>query len=142
MSIAPLKKVTVCGLLKEKQALLEGLQRLGCMHLLPLRPAPAEIEKVATPRAEGAYKALRFLTDLPEKRKQVRRDPGFDVDALVTQVLNCKDRLRDVGDRRDFLAHRIASLEPWGDLVFPPNEELAGYFLWFYELPAGKTAAL
>ena len=142
MSIARLKKVTVCGLLKEKQALLEGLQELGCMHLLPLRPAPSEIEKVATPRAEGAHKALRFLTDLPEKRKQVRRDPEFDVDRVVAQILDTKDRLRDIGDRRDFLAHRIAALEPWGDLVFPPNEELAGYYLWFYVLPAGKTAVL
>ena len=71
MSIARVKKVTVCGLLTEKKDLLEGLQELGCMHLLPLRPAPAEAEKVASPRAEGAYKALRFLTDMPERRKQV-----------------------------------------------------------------------
>ena len=142
MSIAQLKKVTVCGLLKEKRLLLEGLQRLGCMHLLPLRPAPAEIEKVATPRAEEAYKALRFLTDVREKRKQVRRDPAFDVDAVIARIMDTKDRLREVGDRRDFLAHRIAALEPWGDLVFPPNEELAGYYLWFYILPVNKLAAL
>jgi V/A-type H+-transporting ATPase subunit I len=142
VSIARLKKVTICGLLTEKRELLEGLQELGCMHLLPLRPAPAEVEKVASPRAEAAYKALRFLTDMSEKRKQVRRDPKFDVDKVVRETLAVKDRLRDITDRRDFLENRIAAIEPWGDIVFPPHADLAGYRLWFYMLPLGKTAAL
>ncbi|MDJ0861912.1 MAG: V-type ATP synthase subunit I [Gammaproteobacteria bacterium] len=142
MSIVRLKKVTVCGLLTEKQSLLEGLQRLGCMHLLPLRPAPAEVEKVATPRAEAAYKALRFLSDMPAKRKQVRRDPTFDVQQVVNKALEVKDRLRDATDRRDFLEHRISQIEPWGDIEFPPLTELAGYRLWFYILPVGKLSAL
>lgn len=142
MSIAQLKRVTVCGLLTEKRQLLQGLQGLGCMHLLALRPAPSEVEKVASPRANDAYKALRFLTDVPEKRKQITRDPKFDVDDLVTRVLDTKDRLRDTGDRRDFLEHRIVAMEPWGSIEFPPHEDLAGYRLWFYLLPVGKIAAL
>ncbi len=142
MSIVRLKKVTVCGLLTEKQSLLEGLQRLGCMHLLPLRPAPAEVEKLATPRAEAAYKALRFLSDMPAKRKQVRRDLTFDVQQVVNKALEVKDRLRDATDRRDFLEHRISQIEPWGDIEFPPLTELAGYRLWFYILPVGKLSAL
>ncbi len=142
MSIARLKMVTVCGLLTEKKDLLEGLQRLGCMHLSSLRPAPAEVEKVATPRAEAAYKALRFLTDMPERRKQVTRDPGFDVHRVVKKALEVKDRLRDATDRRDFLEHRIGQIAPWGDIEFPPLTELAGYRLWFYVLPVGKLGAL
>ncbi|MDJ0949603.1 MAG: V-type ATP synthase subunit I [Alphaproteobacteria bacterium] len=142
MSIARLKKVTICGLLTEKADLLKGLQALGCMHLLPLRPAPAEAENVASPRADAAYKALRFLSDMPERRKQVTRDPNFDVDKVVDQALAVKDRLRDVTDRRDFLEYRIQQVEPWGDILFPPGAELAGYRLWFYILPVGKTDAL
>ena len=142
MSIARLKKATVCGLLTEKQSLLEGLQALGCMHLLPLRPAPAEAEKAATPRAEAAYKALRFLTDMPDRRKQVTRDPGFDVHKLIQQALGVKDRLRDATDRNEFLQYRIARIEPWGDIAFPPLADLAGYRLWFYILPTGKLDAL
>ena len=142
MSIVRLKKVTVCGLLTEKQSLLEGVQRLGCMHLLPLRSAPAEVEKVATPRAEAAYKALRFLSDMPAKRKQVRSDATFSVHEVVNRDLEVKDRLRDATDRRDFLEHRISQIEPWGDIEFPPLTELAGYRLWFYILPVGKLSAL
>ena len=142
MSIARLKKVTLCGLLKEKKQVLEGLQALGCMHLLPLRPPPAEAENVASPRAEAAYKALRFLTDMPQKRRQVVRDPSFDVGKLVQEALDLKQELRDTEDRRDFLAHRIAAVEPWGDIFFPPQESLAGYRLWFYIVPLGKLDAL
>ena len=112
------------------------------MHLLPLRPPPAEAENVASPRAEAAYKALRFLTDMPQKRRQVVRDPKFDVEELVREALDLKQELRDTEDRRDFLAHRIAAVEPWGDIMFPPQESLAGYRLWFYIVPLGKLEAL
>ncbi|MBT8128177.1 MAG: V-type ATP synthase subunit I [Gammaproteobacteria bacterium] len=142
MSIARLKKVTVCGLLTEKQKLLQGLQALGCMHLLALRPAPAEVEKAATPRAEAAYRALRFLSDMPEKRKQVTRDPSFDVSSVVQQALDVKDRLRDATDRNEFLGHRIEQIKPWGDIAFPPLAELAHQRLWFYILPIRKLGAL
>lgn len=142
MTIARLKRITVCGLVTEKEDLLKGLQALGCLHLLPLRPAPAEPEKVASPRAEAAYKALRFLTDMPEKRRQITKDPDFDVEQVVVEALAVKDRLRDATDRRDFLENRIAAVEPWGDIVFPPHAALAGYRLWFYVLPSGKAGAL
>lgn len=142
MSIARLKKVSLCGLLKEKHDLLEALQDLGCMHLLPLRPPPAEVEKMASPRAEGAHKALRFLSDVAVKRRQVVRDPSFDVERLVGEVLDLQQQLRDATDRRDFLAYRIAAVEPWGDLIFPPHEALAGHRLWFYVLPLADLEAL
>lgn len=142
MTIVALKKVTLCGLLKEKRDLLSGLQDIGCLHLTALRPAPAEPEKATSARAEEAYKALKFLSDMPGKRKQVRRDPRFDVGNLVAQARAVQERQRDVEDRRDFLVHRIKQIEPWGDLVFPPESDLAGYRLWFYVLPAGKRRAL
>ena len=142
MTIVALKKVTLCGLLKEKTALLSDLQDIGCLHLAPLRPVPAEPEKAASPRAEEATKALKFLSDMPNRRRQVRRDPTFDVSEVVGQARDVQERLRDVLDRRDFLAERIKQIEPWGDLVFPPEEHLAGYRLWFYVLPAGKRQVL
>lgn len=142
MTIVALKKVTLCGLLNEKTGLLSELQGLGCLHLEPLRPAPAELEKAASPRAVEAYKALKFLSDMPNKRKQVHRDPNFDVGMVVEQARNLQERLRDTGDRRDFLVQRIKQIEPWGDLTFPPESDLDGYRLWFYVLPAGKRKAL
>jgi len=142
MSIVRVKKISLFGLLTQKQEILAGLQDLGCLHLLPLRPPPAKVEKTASARAEAAYKALRFLKDVRNKRRQVTRDPAFDVEQVVQDTLDLRQRLRDATDRRDFLQQRIATIAPWGDITFPPHETLAGYRLWFYLLPLGKLSAL
>ncbi|MEM7053009.1 MAG: V-type ATPase 116kDa subunit family protein [Pseudomonadota bacterium] len=142
MSIARLKKVSICGLLAEKRELLKQLQALGCMHILPLVPAPAEVEAVASGRAEGARKALRFLNDAPQKRRQVREPNGFDLKGVIAQVNGLKQHLRDAEDRRDFLADRIQAVEPWGAIEFPPLQHLDGQRLWFYTLPSHQAKAL
>ncbi len=142
MSVARLKKLSLVGRAAQKTATLEALQNLGCMHVLPLVAPPAEPEKVSERGAREAYKALRFLTDVPEPRRQIQRDPGFDMDQFVQDVLDLMQRSRDVMDRRDFLAYRIARVRPWGDLDFPPDDVLAGNRLWFYQLPLKHREAL
>ena len=142
MSIARLMKLTVIGPERIEQQALEALQALGCMHLLPLAPPPDQPEDATDRQAKSATTALRFLAEVADPRRQVQRDPGFDIHAFVGRVLELRDRLRETGDRRDFLAHRIDEVRPWGDLVFPPEEELAGLHLWFYKLPLKERAAL
>lgn len=135
MSIVPLAKITVCGLVREKGWLLERIQEYGGLHLVPLRPAQRELEEVPTGRADDAYNALYYLSDVPEKRRQVRDPEGFDLEATIARVLANRQRLRTTIDRRDFLAKRIRDLAPWGDFSFPPEAELAGHKLWFYAVP-------
>jgi len=142
MSITVLKKVTVCGLIEEKKQVLDRLQSLGCLHLLPLRPPPEEPEKAAPEHPELAYEALKFLTDCPHKRHQVREDEHFSIDRCVDQILTVKQNIRDLSDRCDFLAARIKEVEPWGDFKLPPAEDLAGRKLWFYIVPLGKLGEL
>ena len=60
----------------------------------------------------------------------------------MQQVLANKQRLRDVGDRRDFLAQRIRNREPWGEFHFPDERELRGRKLWFYVVPTPELKAL
>ena len=40
MSIVALKKVSIVALAAEKQTVLMELQRIGCMHLVPLTELP------------------------------------------------------------------------------------------------------
>lgn len=142
MSVARLKKLSLVGRAAQKTETLEALQELGCMHVLPLVPLPAEPEKVSERGAKNAYKALRFLTDVPEPRRQIQRDQDFDMSKFVTDVLDLMQRTREMTDRRDFLAHRISQVRPWGDLDFPPDDVLAGNRLWFYQLPLKHRGAL
>lgn len=142
MTVARQKKITVIGPASCETEALETLQDLGCMHLLPLSPPPERPEERRERAAKDAYAALRFLASAPNPRRQVRRDPAFDIERFVAQVLELRERLRETSDRRDFLEKRIADIRPWGDIVFPPHEELAGHRLWFYRLPVKDRAAL
>ncbi|MBO9997660.1 MAG: V-type ATP synthase subunit I [Cyanobacteria bacterium SID2] len=142
MSIVPLRKVTVFGLGGDKTSILEGLQRLGCMHLIPLQPLPQESEFGAIDRYEDAQKALRYLMDVPRRWHQVRDETQFDLDRVVAQALENKQKQRETEDKRLFLARRLQELEPWGNFTLPDLEELGGYRLWFYQVPNKKAKQL
>jgi V/A-type H+/Na+-transporting ATPase subunit I len=142
MTIVALKKVSICGLIAEKEAVLDELQALGCLHLVSLREPLAEPEKAAPEYPEDAYKALKFLSACPNKRHQVSADKNFDSDFYIAAALHVQQRIREVTDRRDFLIDRIKSVTPWGDFQLPPLEDLGGYKLWFYIVPVGKQKAL
>ncbi len=142
MSVAQLKKLSLAGRRMDKDRALKQVQALGAMHLLPLSPAESHPEKVVSREAEDAYKALRFLSVVPNPRRQVRSDHAFDVQAFVEKILALKDDLRAARDKRDFLAHRIATMQPWGDFSFPPKDVMAGLRLWFYQLPLKQRDSL
>ena len=142
MSVAPVRKVTLAGKHAQKKQTLARLQELGCMHLVRLSDKPAEPEKAVSREAQDAYKALRFLAPLEGERRQLVRDRAFDVRSFVDHVLRLKQKMREVGDRRDFVADRIETLRPWGELIFPGAAATGGYLFWFYELPVKDRAAL
>src|SRR5260221_1437287 len=81
MSIVPLVKATLYGPLAEKDAVLDGLQRLGCLHLNDLRPGTAEAPTVADAGAD-ARAALQYLDDSPVHRRARRPEGDVDLQAV------------------------------------------------------------
>ncbi len=133
MSIVALSRITLVGHLDDKLAVLFDLQTLGCLHLIPLRP------DVEPPPAEGpsteAREALRFLLSAPQKRRQVFQSADFDPVEVERRALDCRNRLQNLRDRRDFLARRIADLKPWGYFDLTPMSALQPLKFWFYVVP-------
>jgi V/A-type H+-transporting ATPase subunit I len=142
MSIVPLKKVSLCGLLKEKPSILRELQNIGCMHLESLRQEPAEPEKQVPEHARDATKALRYLLETPRKRRQVRESSTFTVEQSVRNALDNIENTRVTANKRDFIARRLRDLEPWGDFTLPDDGALNGQLLWFYIIPHKDMHAL
>ena len=142
MSIVPLNKVTVCGLSRDQETVLKGLQHLGCMHLIPLQPPPKEPETALSPRNENAHQALLYLMDVRRRRRQVLDDVDFDLDQVVEAALANKQKRRETEDRRYFLVKRIQDVEPWGNFILPDIDQLGGYRLWFYQIPYQKMKFL
>jgi len=132
MSITPLKRLTLYGIVDEKDAVLGGLQQLGCLHLVGLRATVDRHEELPTAHPKETYDALRYLLTSPVKRRPASDDEDFDSAAIVEKALWNRLRLRMVRDRLEELRHEIQELEGWGDFTTPPPDELAGLRLWFY----------
>jgi V/A-type H+-transporting ATPase subunit I len=142
MSIATLKKVSLCALIAEKKQILDDLQGVGALHLVSLREPLAEPEKAAPERPENTYKALKFLAACPNKRHQIKQNTDFNIEEIVKKTIAIQQNIRDVSDKRDFLIERIKAVGPWGDFKLPEDNHLAGYKLWFYIVPVGKLKIL
>jgi V/A-type H+-transporting ATPase subunit I len=141
MSIVPLRRVTLVGCLPDKEAALDGLQTMGVMHLIPLRADPS-LQPADPAERHRARTAFRHLVDAPEQALPYRADHAFDLDATVDLIMANRRRLRELGDRRDDLAARIADLAPWGEFTLPPLDWLGGLRLWLYPLPIKERKAL
>lgn len=138
MSILRLHKLTLYGAATEKAELLEELQRLGVLHLIPLSTVAAKSDKHEKDLPARTMDALRYLAVSPLKRRPVTDESGFDPDAVVEQSLENKRKRREVQDEIDKLKRRLLEMGPWGDFRLPNRAELGGYRLWFYVVPRYK----
>lgn len=141
MSIKALQKATLVGLMVEKPSILDALQSLGVMHIIPLQPTAkitGKVEHIVSP--EQLHGVLHYLLSCKQKRKQVLSERHFDLESIAEQVdQNRSKRIRLV-ERHDFLQKRIKDLKPWGSFSFPEKGELYGQRLWFYLVPNYKMA--
>lgn len=141
MTIAPMVRVTLCGLAHEKTRILEDLQALGALHLIPLR-APGPLtpdDPVARRRADTAF---RHLQDAPEKLTPWPLAKPFAEDTVIAETIENRLTLRRLTDRCHALDQLIDALEPWGEFRLPEPAELRGEQLWLYALPRKDRPAL
>lgn len=137
MSICALKKATLFGPLTDKAIIVDQLQGLGLMHVVPLKRAPVEelINDHLAVAPESLRLALNYLLGCARKRHQVTRIEAFDLASVVAAVLKNHEREMQLSQQRDALSARIEDLEPWGDFALPAGDGLNGIRLWFYQLP-------
>jgi len=137
MSIVALQKATLVGLTEDKAQILDRLQALGLMHVIPLRHEPREREASLLDgvQPEQLQQCIRYLLSCPQKRRQVTTERHFNLKQVVEGVLNNRKQRLALNEQRDFLRKRIKDLEPWGSFRFPGDQGLYGYRLWFYLVP-------
>ena len=137
MAIVPLNKITLYGAESQKETVIERLQDLGCVHIVPLVETPPEM---AQDVAVGAREALKFLRQCPEQRRQVRRPDTFDRQRVVDQALQIKRSIDELDDERDDLRKSIADVTPWGEFRLPPADAIGGVRCWFYLVPLAEAS--
>lgn len=140
MSIRTLNKITLYGLTSEKEPILNGLQAMGCLHLIPLAETAVAPEGEIN-ESRAAKDAYNYLLICPVKRREIHHTETMDTD-VVTKVLANKSQLRCASDARDNLIKRIQEVRLWGDFSFPELHQLDGIRLWFYVIPHHNMDAL
>lgn len=140
MSILALKKATLVGLTEDKAQILDRLQSLGVMHIIPLHSStPALTTKVDAVNHEVSpeqlHGSLHYLLTCKQKRKQVMSERHFDLENVIADVEKNRHLRLNLVERHDFLQKRIKDLTPWGSFVLPEDNELYGQRFWFYLVP-------
>ena len=141
MAIVPVSKITLYGIADQKQAVLDGLQDLGCTHLVNLSPGTGEGRPTPGYSVE-AHKVLQYLHCCPNQRRQARNPEDFDFAAVEREALEIHAREQKLQDERDFVLKAKEALEPWGDFRLPSQEECGGLRFWFYRVPQGRMDAV
>jgi len=132
MSVVSMLKVTLYGLTREKLAVLDSLQSLGCLHILPAGATKASGELAPAPEAR---RALKFLLESPVRRDQSHDSGRFDAVAVQRRVPEIESRMQALRDEQDFLRKRVRDLSPWGDFRLPDADNHPELRLWFYIVP-------
>ncbi|MCA9123025.1 MAG: V-type ATP synthase subunit I [Planctomycetaceae bacterium] len=141
MAIVPVSKVTLYGTAHQKDAVLDSLQELACVHLVDLGQNP-EAARPKTNIATETHQALKFLRTCPIRRRAVKDEASFQFDEVVREALQIEQRQQQLQNERDELTLAIRNLTPWGDFRLPPASELGELRLWFYIVPHYRLRSL
>lgn len=140
MAIVELIKVTLIGKTEEKSSVLDGLQHLGILHLIPLTTKVTGVANEELPAK--TVDAVRYLEQAQHRLKPRLLDgkiaPLTEVSAVVDEVLQHRRKSRQHQDKRDELLAFVRIRSEWGDFEFPSVEDMAGMRFWFYEVPRSQ----
>ncbi|MEM8667829.1 MAG: V-type ATP synthase subunit I [Planctomycetota bacterium] len=132
MAIVELQKLILCGTRGQQPSVLEQLQQLGCVHLVPFQ-APEELTRpIVQRRAKDAY---RYLMRSPIKRRPTTDRSKFDRDQLIDELLQIRDRRAALSEEQDNLTQAVETLLPWGEFQMPPSDLIRPFRLHFYQVP-------
>ncbi|MFP4098589.1 MAG: V-type ATP synthase subunit I [Alphaproteobacteria bacterium] len=138
MANVSLKKVTVVGLMSEKEKLVKSLQSFGSIHVIPL----TESEKQLNERPEDYLEALRYLIMCPEHKTPLSTWEDSNPDDIVRRALDIKYEEKKVRNQRDKAKKYMRKIEGWGFFDFPEVDEIADYKFYFYKVPHYRRKAL
>jgi len=136
MSITPIKRVTLCCPVESKILLLDNIQSVGAMHLIPLTEIVQQESnhEIVTEYIDTQI-AYGFLKDCPLKRLAVKCRKISDGQELVKKIINVKERLSLAETDEHQLLKEIGEVKSWGNFLLPDQQSISGLALWFYLIP-------
>jgi V/A-type H+-transporting ATPase subunit I len=133
MSIVPLERVTLIGLIRDKERLLDDLHQFGALEIIPL--SGGENSAARGGPSNQARDALKFLLACPQRRRQATDDARFDPLDVERRALDLQRSIQALELERDDLLQRFENVKPFGNFRFVPLEQMDNQRLWFYVVP-------
>ncbi len=140
MPIVPLVKMTIYGAESERDAVLDRLQRLGCVHIIDLSSTDIDADAEDDVLLANARDALQFLKTAPDQRRQVRRKDQFDLEQVIGEAMQLKTQYRQLRDERDELQKAIKDLLPWGEFDLP-DAAARGHVAFHFQVVAQRDTS-
>ncbi len=126
-------KVLVAARSADRETLLEALQDLGVLHLIPINETFADEEDSVATKIELFERAIAL-----NALRHAEGDPGdISLAEGAAEIVETNRRQTELNARLSALHREIEQLEPWGELRFGQIEQLrkAGVELAFFEAP-------
>ncbi len=133
MSIVPLARVSIVGINRDQEQLLEDLYQFGCLEIIPAESA--EATTLSADAADRPREALRFLLACPQRRHQSHDTARFDAIDVEAKSLQLQERLVDLQAERDDILQRLIAIRPFGEFNFSSIQEMGNWRCWFYVVP-------
>ena len=135
MAIVPINKITLYGIIDQKEAVLEGLQRLGCAHLINLTPGGLGKAGRAEDTPSKPTRHCNTCMRVPFSGSKRKNPEDFDFAAVEHEALEIRQRHQELSDECDLLAAAIDATKPWGEFHLPSEEQFGALRFWFYVVP-------
>ncbi|MFC5050265.1 V-type ATP synthase subunit I [Rubritalea spongiae] len=134
-----MKSLTIVGLKEEKQEVLDGLQTLGCLHLVSL--SEKELAE-ALDVSDETREALQLLQNWHLKNTTPNPASQMSPKEIQERAHQTHSEIVQLQDELELLVERVGKLEPWGDFSFDSLENMGGLSLWFYLVPHHEVQKL
>ena len=121
--ISKMKKVTLIGLLANRENVLSNLQELGIVEPIELKNADSNHTEDFRQQLGKIRNALKILSQSASKKEDAQREElKLNSDEVVQRVAEIKVRLEDMSGIKGKLKKQIDFYKIWGD--FNPDEVL------------------
>jgi len=110
--IAPMKKVWLVFLEREKLEALRGLRELGVLHVECSRPSGVEFDRLS--RTRDAVSAALNTIPVEKKPRAARLSTGEAI-ALAQDILAGEDRIKALQDEAASFQRELDRCAPWGE---------------------------
>ena len=144
--IEKMKMVYVVSSLSRKKEMLDGLEKLGILHIAEKKGAVHAVTEKFTELSRLTASLAEYLPDKKEQKNRPAKPllQGEEFEKFYGEVKGAVERKAALEQELSVLHAEIERVSPWGDITSEDLELLKDrkYDLYFYRVPASTYAAL